>query len=136
MSNHTVGKTPQAQISLRDVAGLVFRHKLLICATLITGVVGTAVLTFLMPNEYEAHMKILVKTPRSDVPITPERTTGTAGAYFENEVSENQINSEIELLASEDLLNQVVTECGLYGKMPSFMARLGFKPQPQTQDAL
>ena len=69
-----------------------------------------------MPNEYESRMKILVKNTRSDVPITPERTTGATGAYFDNDVSENQINSEIELLTSEDLLKQVVTECGLYGR--------------------
>ena len=60
-------------------------------------------------------MKILVKNTRSDVPITPERTTGATGVFFDNDVSENQINSEIELLTSEDLLKQVVTECGLYG---------------------
>jgi len=136
MNNHIVGKNGQAQISLRDVAGIVFRHKLLICATFLTVVVGTAVITFLMSNEYEAHMKILVKNTRSDVPITPERTTGTAGTYFENEVSENQINSEIELLTSEDLLNQVVTECGLDGQTSSLMAKLGLRTPPRTQAAM
>jgi uncharacterized protein involved in exopolysaccharide biosynthesis len=133
MSN--AGKTEQSQISVRDLASILFRHKLLICTTFLTVVVGTAVLTFLMPNEYESRMKILVKNTRSDVPITPERTTGTAGTYFENEVSENQINSEIELLTSDDLLNQVVTESGLYGQTSSLMARLGLRDAPHTQAA-
>jgi uncharacterized protein involved in exopolysaccharide biosynthesis len=135
MSNHTSGKTEQSQISVRDLASILFRHKLLICTTFLTVVVGTAVLTLLMPNEYESRMKILVKNTRSDVPITPERTTGTAGTYFENEVSENQINSEIELLTSDDLLNQVVTESSLYGQTSSLMTRLGLRDAPRSQAA-
>ena len=135
MNNHGPGKSKEAQISVRDVVSVLFRHKLLICTTFLTVAFGTAVLTFLMPNEYESRMKILVKNTRSDVPITPERTTGTAGTYFENEVSENQINSEIELLTSEDLLKQVVTECGLYGPSSSISARLGIKEAPRTQAA-
>jgi uncharacterized protein involved in exopolysaccharide biosynthesis len=133
MNNHTAGKTEQVQLSLRDVVTVLFRHKLLVCTTFLTVVIGTAVLTFLMPNEYQSRMKILVKNTRSDVPITPERTTGTAGTYFENEVSENQINSEIELLTSEDLLNQDVTECGLYGQGTSILAMLGLREEPRTE---
>jgi uncharacterized protein involved in exopolysaccharide biosynthesis len=135
MNNQNARNTEQAQISLRDVVSILFRHKLLICTTFLTVLIGTAVLTFLMPNEYEARMKILVKNTRSDVPITPERTTGTAGTYFENEVSENQINSEIELLTSEDLLSQVVTESGLDRQTSSLASRLGLKQAPSTQAA-
>jgi uncharacterized protein involved in exopolysaccharide biosynthesis len=79
-------------------------------------------------------MKILVKNTRSDVPITPELTTGSP-AQFVNEVSENQINSEIELLTSEDLLKQVVTECGLYKNSFSILGRLGLKEVNQSQAA-
>src|SRR3979409_1095297 len=111
MNNHSPGKS-EAKDSARDVVSVLFRHKLLICATFLTVVLGTAVVTFLMPNEYESRMKILVKNTRSDVPITPERTNGSTGTFFDNDVSENQINSEIELLTSEDLLKQVAAECG------------------------
>lgn len=135
MNNPTPSKAAHAQISIRDLAGALFRHKALICVTFLTVAIGTGVLTFLMPNEYESRLKILVKNTRSDVPITPERTTGTAGTYFENEVSETQINSEIELLTSDDLLKQVVTECGLYQRGPSISAMLGLKPAAATQAA-
>lgn len=134
--NHTSSsKSEQAQVSVRDVVSALFRHKLLICVTFLTVVLGTVVLTFLMPNEYESRMKILVKNTRSDVPITPERTTGSTGNYFENDVSENQINSEIELLTSEDLLKQVATECGLYGGDSSISYTLGLKEAPRSQAA-
>ncbi len=105
----------------------------MICTTILAVVLGTAVMTFLMPNEYESRMKILVKNTRSDVPITPGATTGTTGAYLDNEVSENQINSEVALLTSGDLLNQVVTEAGLFKPSASITARLGLKEAPRSQ---
>jgi uncharacterized protein involved in exopolysaccharide biosynthesis len=132
MKNHSPGKS-EAQVSVRDVASVLFRHKLLLCVTFLAIALGTAVVTVLMPNEYESRMKILVKNTRSDVPITPEQTTASTGSYFENDVSENQINSEIELLTSEDLLKQVVTECGLYGGGASIASKLGIKQAPSSQ---
>jgi uncharacterized protein involved in exopolysaccharide biosynthesis len=132
MNNHSPGKS-EAQVSVRDIASVLFRHKLLLCATFLAVALGTAVFTFLLPNEYESRMKILVKNMRSDVPITPERTNGSTSSYFDNDVSENQINSEIELLTSEDLLKQVVTECGLYGGGTSISSRLGLKQAPPSQ---
>jgi uncharacterized protein involved in exopolysaccharide biosynthesis len=134
MSNHSPGKS-EAQVSVRDIASVLFRHKLLLCVTFLAVAVGTAVFTFLMPNEYESRMKILVKNTRSDVPITPERTTGATSTYVENDVSENQINSEIELLTSEDLLKQIVTECGLYHGGASISARLGLKEATRSTGA-
>src|SRR5229473_1565415 len=98
-------------ISLRDGAGAMFRRKALVLLTFLTVVLGTAVVTLLLPNKYESRMKILVKNQRVDVAITPEATAGAPSA--ESEVSESQINSEIELLTSRDLLTRVVTECGL-----------------------
>ena len=135
MKTNNPGKSDQTKISVRDVANVLFRHKLLICATFLVVAVGSGVVAFLIPNEYESRMKILVKNTRSDVPITPERTTGSGGAPLVNEVSENQINSEIELLTSEDLLKQVVTECGLYKADSSILARLGLKEVNRTQAA-
>lgn len=132
MNNQSPGKS-EAQVSVRDIASVLFRHKLLICATFLAVALGTAVITFLLPNEYESRMKILVKNTRSDVPITPEQTHGSTGIYFESDVSEVQINSEIELLTSEDLLKQVVTECGLYGGNSSMSSKLGLKETPRSQ---
>src|SRR5438552_18973569 len=98
-------------ISLRDGASALFRRKTLVLITFVTVIAGTALVTFLLPDKYESRMKILVKNQRVDVAITPEATAGAPPV--ESEVSESQINSEIELLTSRDLLTQVVTECGL-----------------------
>lgn len=133
MNNMTLTTKPeQAAFSLRDVASVWFRHKFLITVTFLTIAVGTAVVTFMMPNEYESRMKILVKNVRSEVPITPERTTGMNGVP-NTDVSETEINSEIELLTSKDLLNQVVSECGLARKHESLLQRLSLKEAPRNE---
>jgi uncharacterized protein involved in exopolysaccharide biosynthesis len=137
MYRQSLSKAGQTQgvASVRDVVGVIFRHKLLLCVTFLTVAVGTVVVTFLMPNQYESRMKILVKNTRADVPITPERTNGLNGAAPESEASETQINSEIELLTSKDLLNQIVSECGLLAKQPSILQKLGLKETPLTAEA-
>ena len=100
-------------ISLRDGAGAIFRRRSLVLFTFLAVLAGTILVTLLMPNRYDSRMKVLVKNQRVDVAITAEATSGLNSPTVENEVSENQINSEIELLTSKDLLTQVVKETGL-----------------------
>lgn len=99
-------------MTLRDGASALFRRRWMLVFIFLAVVLGTAVVTYLMPNKYESRMKILVKNQRVDVAITPEATVG-APAGVDTEVSENVINSEIELLTSRDLLTQVAKETGL-----------------------
>ena len=44
--------------------------------TFLAVVLGTAIITYLLPNKYESRMKILVKNQRVDVAITPGATGG------------------------------------------------------------
>src|SRR5687768_5673525 len=106
-------------LSLREGSGVLFRHKALILTAFLMIALATAAVTLLLPNKYESRMKILVKNMRVDVAITPERTNGPSGLVQENEVGESQINSEIELLTSKDLLEAIVKECGLAKPTPS-----------------
>jgi len=110
-------------INLREGASALFRRKSLVLFTFLVVIIGTVIVTLLLPNRYESRMKILVKNQRVDVAITPEATIGTNTPTVENEVSENQINSEIELLTSKDLLTQVVTTTGLDKQETSFLDR-------------
>ncbi|MEK6336403.1 MAG: Wzz/FepE/Etk N-terminal domain-containing protein [Acidobacteriota bacterium] len=111
-------------VSLRDGAAALFRRKGLVVLIFAMVALGTAVVTFLLPNKYDSRMKILVKNQRVDVAITPEQTTAPSSA-IENEVSENQINSEIELLTSKDLLTEVVIDCGLANEEKGWLSRPG-----------
>src|SRR5256884_9819904 len=95
-------------ISLRDGAGALFRRRALVLFIFLIVVVGTAIVTFLLPNKYESRTKILVKNQRVDVAITAEQTGGAPPPTVEHEVSEKQINSDIELLTTKELLTQGV----------------------------
>ena len=55
-------------------------------------------------------MKILVKRERVDPTLTSDKTTVIDSR---SEVSEEQVQSEVELLRSRDLLENVVKACGL-----------------------
>lgn len=99
-------------ISMRDGASALFRRRWLVLFTFLVVVLGTALVTWIIPNKYESRMKILVKNQRVDVAITPE-ATGGAPVGVDTDVSETEINSEIELIMSRDLLTQVVKETGL-----------------------
>jgi len=104
----------QTNLSARDIATVLFRRKMLIATLFLTIAAGAAVVTFLLPNQYESRMKILVKNARADVVVTPERT----GETTYHNVTETQINSEIELLKSKDLLEQVAIKSGLADQQP------------------
>jgi polysaccharide chain length determinant protein (PEP-CTERM system associated) len=126
------GKNP---ISLRDGASAIFRRRGLVLFTFLMVVAGTVLVTLVLPNRYDSRMKILVKNQRVDVAITPEATNGLNAASVDNDVSENQINSEIELLTSKDILTQVVNETGL-AKLQQGLFSRGTSEAQRTEKAV
>src|SRR5258706_11690072 len=116
-------------ISVRDGASALFRRRGLVLFTFFAVVLGTAIVTWIIPNKYESRMKILVKNQRVDVAITPE-ATNSSPLGVDPDVSETAINSEIELLTSQDLLTQVVKETGLDKLTP---ASSWMKPVPGAE---
>jgi uncharacterized protein involved in exopolysaccharide biosynthesis len=61
-------------------------------------------------------MKIMVKRERVQMVLTPE--TGSQSTSIPD-ITQEDINSEVELLKSRDLLEKVVVECGLHKLKPS-----------------
>lgn len=102
--------TDTMHLSLPGVAAVLRRRRgqILIAFALTLAAAGAA--TLLMPKKYETRMKVMVKNERAAMIVSPDRN-GTPG--YRGDVSESQINSEIELLTSNNLLRQVVTRCGL-----------------------
>jgi len=96
--------------SLTEIAAILVRRKWQIAATFVLVVAVVTTGTLLMPKQYESHMKILVKNERADMVVTADSNTGSG---YTGAVSEEQINTEIELLNSQSLLRQVVEQCGL-----------------------
>ena len=99
----------KSNLSLRDAAVVLFRRKWLILTTLLTAVLVTAFVVSRTPDKYESRMKLLVKNMRADIPVTAAKDESVSGS----EVSESQINSEIELIKGRDLLEQVVKRVNL-----------------------
>ena len=96
--------------SLADIAAILIRRKWQILATFFVTVAAVVAGTLLMPKQYETQMKVLVKNERADMIVSADRN---GASDYRGEVSEAEINSEIELLNSNNLLQEVVTKCGL-----------------------
>ena len=99
-----------SSVTLRDVVAPVFRHRQLVAVSFLGIFLGSIVGAFLLPKQYQAEMKILVKRERVDPVLTSDKTTVIQP---NSEVSEEQVQSEVELLRSRDLLENVVKASGL-----------------------
>jgi uncharacterized protein involved in exopolysaccharide biosynthesis len=97
-------------MSLRDLVAPLFRHRRLVVVSFVGIFLGAGLATFLLPRQYQAEMKILVRSERVDPIVTADKTTLVES---HPEVTEEQLQSEVELLKSRDLLEQVVRTCRL-----------------------
>ncbi len=97
-------------VSLKDIASILRRRRWLMASTFILTVAAVAAATFALPKQYETRMKVLVKNDRADMIISPDHNSTPD---YLAETTEAQVNSEIELLTSNDLLKQVVVKCQL-----------------------
>jgi len=95
----------QENASMRNIIEAAFRHRRLWMLVALSVLVMTLAYTLLRPKEYESEMDILVQNTRGDEQITPSRVNGMITI---NGVTEEQINSEIQLLQSRGLANVVV----------------------------
>lgn len=96
--------------TLRDVVAVFFRHKRLFATSFAVIAIIGLLYTSLFPS-YKAQMKILVRRGRIDPAITPTPTPSPA--FEHDEITEEELNSQAELLRDEDVLRQVVEETGL-----------------------
>jgi uncharacterized protein involved in exopolysaccharide biosynthesis len=94
----------------RDFLAIGFRQRRLIITTFFGITAAIIVIALLLPKQYQSEMKILVRHERADSVVTAERESPQ---QFRTEVSEEELQSEAELLKSKDLLSKVVTACDL-----------------------
>src|SRR5258707_8781382 len=118
----------------RDVVAIGFRHQRVMVLCFIGVVVGVMLSALVLPTKYRAETKLLVKRERVDPVITPEQN---APMMFKDTVGEEEINSEVELIQSQDVLQRVVTTCGLDArKLLSGILHPGETPQQRTDRAI
>jgi len=91
-------------LSLRDLIGLGFRRKRAIVLCFL-GILSSAALVALWtPSEYTATTKFLVEHGRKDPVVSPQQDLQ---ATFRGDVTEAELNSEVELLQTEGVLRQI-----------------------------
>jgi len=97
----------------RDVVAIGFRHQRVMVLCFVGVVAGVLLSALALPTKYRAETKLLVKRERVDPIITPEQN---APMMFKDTVGEEEINSEVELIQRQDVLQKVVVSNGLDSK--------------------
>jgi uncharacterized protein involved in exopolysaccharide biosynthesis len=93
-----------ASPTLRELAIVVFRQSKLFVGA--AGLVfALAVVYAFAGTTYRAHARILVRRGRADPPVTAQQNAPPDFSRFE--VTEEELNSEVELLKDEDVLRRV-----------------------------
>src|SRR5262245_31006106 len=107
----------------RDLILGSFRRRRTIGYTFVAIMLGAVLAVILLPAKYESQTSILVHRERVDPPLTAEQT-GTL-QQMAPALTEEDINSEVGLIQSQDLLEKVVVACGLEDRMhPSILSTL------------
>jgi uncharacterized protein involved in exopolysaccharide biosynthesis len=99
----------KSSLTLRELAAILFRQSRFESAAFGLVFLGTLLYAFVSPR-YEAHLKVLVRHGRSDPVISAQQASPD---FTRPAVSEEELNSEVELLRDEGLLKEVVVESGL-----------------------
>ena len=105
-------RSPLAKLA--DGATIALRHRRVMTISFVGVFLGAVLGTFLLPSRYQATTKILVKHERMDPPISAESSGSTP--QFSEAVTDAEVNSEVELIRSPDLLGKVATVSGLQNK--------------------
>lgn len=96
--------------TLRELAAILFGRRRLIICSLALPLLAIMAIIFLSPR-YEAHFKVLLRRGRSDPMISPQ--PASVIDFTRPDITEEELNSEVELLRDEDLLREVVIKAGL-----------------------
>jgi uncharacterized protein involved in exopolysaccharide biosynthesis len=110
MSAGLIGNSrPTPSPTLRELAAILFRQVRLAAGCFAFVFLATMLYALVSPR-YEAHLKLLLRRGRSDPVASPQPSPADFTRY---EISEEELNSEVELLRDDDLLKQVVQSAGL-----------------------
>jgi uncharacterized protein involved in exopolysaccharide biosynthesis len=131
MNSRSSNRRDFATFSLRDLAAPLFRRKRALIVTLLVVFAGVILAGIMVPAEFTSHMAVLVSRERLDPLVTSEANTQTLNAS--SSLSEGEINSEVALLKSSDVLEKVVFANGLQNPHRGFLTRI-LSPQQSEAD--
>ena len=106
--------------SLRDFLYVVFKHKTKILTVFLATVITVTVGSFIIKPTYEANSNILIKFGRENI-YTPATTNGSTHIVSLNR--QEEINSEIEILKSRNLIERTVRTLGVKNIYPKLLKK-------------
>jgi uncharacterized protein involved in exopolysaccharide biosynthesis len=113
MNNYDFAPTNEQtaiSFSLRDLLAVAFRRKRIAGLCFFGVLLGAFLFAFVIPTQYRATTKFLVARERADAVVSSQQNMPIA---ISNQVTEEELNSEIGLLQDADVLRVVVLTCGL-----------------------
>lgn len=118
--------------TLRELAMVLFRQRRVFAFVAVL-VFGMAVFYGIGGARYQAHMKILVRPGRADAPVSAGENAPLDLTHLA--ISEEDLNSEVELLRDNEVLRKVVQENKLGGRDWLHFLRLGEGPDQRAERA-
>jgi uncharacterized protein involved in exopolysaccharide biosynthesis len=103
-SHTTLSPTP------RELAATLFRHPRLVASSFASLLLAAMLLVFFSAR-YESHFMVLLRRGRYD-PVVSSQPASPMD-FTRPDITEEELNSEVELLRDEDLLKQVVKLAGI-----------------------
>jgi uncharacterized protein involved in exopolysaccharide biosynthesis len=108
--------------TLRELAMVLFRQRrVFVCVSGL--VLAAAVLYAFAGTSYQANMKLLVRRGRADAPVSSQENAPLDLTRMA--ITEEELNSEVELLRDDEVLRRVVAETGVGGRDWFHFLRLG-----------
>jgi len=105
--------------SMRELMADVFRNARLIAVALVIPPIVAVAISFVLPKEYQADAKLLIKPGREFQPTT---NLGQNQNGLPTTTMTEVVNSESEILTSSDLAQEVLTKLGTDGVFPGMKA--------------
>jgi uncharacterized protein involved in exopolysaccharide biosynthesis len=97
---------------LREFIQILNRHKRNALLAFVTVLAGTALMTMLSPRAYRSQAKLFVRLGRENATLDPTATVGQAPVVAVQQTRENEINTAVEILKSQVLIEKVVDAVG------------------------
>ena len=103
----------------RGLVAVLFRRKRTILLSFAALMIGTVLMIMVLPAQYQSDMTVLIERERFDPVVTSSQSRNSADNAVPQlaRLSEQDVNSEVDLLQSTDLLRKVVLECKLYDRL-------------------
>lgn len=101
----------------RDLVAVMFRQRWIILGCFV-GVIFLVFLSGLWTTKYQAQMKFLVLRQRMDAPVSAQPNIPSGSTP---QITKEDLNSEVQLLRSDDLLRSVVLQTGLEKQSQSWL---------------